>query len=103
MSIQQSVVWDERTAAVENAGFKWAYCFLFFGLVLDSLYRGEVRKESIWDLLALSGVSAAIMTVYLIRHKAVVPLTSWRQLAIVYGVAILMAVLAMILPAIFSP
>ena len=69
MSTQQSVVRDERTVAVENASYKWAYILLTFALFIDMLYRGLVRHENAWDLLALVIVSAAVGTLYQVRHK----------------------------------
>jgi len=83
---------DERTVAVENAAFKWAYHVLFFGLLLDCLYRHKVRNEDIGDLFALAGVSVAIITVYLIRHKAVEPL-SWKKFLVVYAFGLLWTLL----------
>lgn len=75
---------NEPMAAMENAGFKWAYNFLFFGLVLDCIYRYRLRNEDIGDLVALAGASVAVFTVYLIRHKAAT--LSWRNLLFAYVV-----------------
>jgi hypothetical protein len=55
---------DERTVAVENASYRWAYLVLSFGLLLDVAYRGLVRQESGWDLLALVILSGLITTFY---------------------------------------
>ena len=49
------MVRDERTAAVENAAFKWGYYILYFGLLLDCLYRHRVRHEDIGDLFVVLG------------------------------------------------
>ena len=54
MNTQQNVGRDERTVAVENASFKWAYIFVAFALLIDGAYRGAVRHEAAWDLLALA-------------------------------------------------
>jgi hypothetical protein len=73
MNAEQPLKGDRRTAAVENAGFKWAYHVLFFGILLDCVYRYKIRNEDIGDLLVLAGVSVAVITVYLVRRL------SWRE------------------------
>jgi peptidoglycan/LPS O-acetylase OafA/YrhL len=97
MNIEQPVKRDERTVAVENAAFKWAYHFLFFGLLLDCFYRHKVRNENIWDLLALAGVSVAVITVYLVRHKAAVLLVPWRKFLFPLVVCIVVVLVFLIL------
>lgn len=47
------VLRDERTIAVEHAGFRLAYLLLSYGLLAAVAYRGFVRHEQAWDLLAL--------------------------------------------------
>ena len=84
MNTEQPGRQDQRTVAVENAGFKRAYHFLFFGLLLDCVYRYKVRNEDIADLLALAGASVAVITVYLIRHKTAA--RSWKELLFAYVV-----------------
>ena len=63
MSTPAVVHRDERTTAVENASYRWAYLFLSFGLLALVGYRSFVNHEHPWDLLALvilgGGVSAA--------------------------------------------
>ena len=70
MSTQQSVVRDERTVAVENASYKWAYILLTYALFIDMMYRGMVRHEAAWDLMALVIVSGTVGTLYQARQKA---------------------------------
>ena len=69
MSIDSSAERDERTVAVENASYKWACTFLTFALLIDVIYRGLVRDEAAWDLLALVVVGGAVSAVYQARHK----------------------------------
>ena len=55
---------DERTIAVENASYRWAYLFLSFGLLATIVFRSFALHQSSWDLLAivvLSGVVAAAL------------------------------------------
>ena len=95
MNTEQRLKRDERTVAVENASFRWALYFITFGLLIDALYRKEVRNEPIWDLIALICVGATISVVYLIRHKAMVsrwPWT-WRRTIIVLAGCIVVAAL----------
>ena len=68
MSTHQSVVQDERTLAVENASYRWAYIVVTYGLLLDVMYRG-VRNEAAWDLMALVIGGGAICAVYQARQK----------------------------------
>jgi hypothetical protein len=58
------VVKDERTVAIENISYRWAYMVLSFGLLIDTAYRGFVRNEASWDLLALVILTGLAATVY---------------------------------------
>lgn len=64
-----SILKDERTVAVENASYRWGYLILSYGLLLDVVYRGLVRQESGWDLLALVILSSLIATLYQSSQK----------------------------------
>ena len=69
MSMTPSVERDERTVAVENTGYGWAYGFLSFALLIDVVCRGVFRHEAAWDLLALVIVAGAVSTIHSIRRK----------------------------------
>ena len=69
MSTHKSVERDERTVAVENASYRWAYLLLTYALLVDVVYRGIVRHEAAWDLLALVIVGGAVCTMYQARQK----------------------------------
>ena len=69
MSDDSSVESDERTVAVENASYRLAYALLSFALLIDVAYRGIVRDEAAWDLLALVIVGGAVCTIYQARRK----------------------------------
>jgi hypothetical protein len=64
---------DERTIAVENASYRWAYLFLSFGLLAAVGYRSFAAGEAAWDLLALvvlgGGVAAAYQWSYAVLTK----------------------------------
>ena len=64
-----SVERDERTVAVENASYRWAYIFLSFALLIDVVYRGIVLQEAAWDLMALVIVGGAVCTIHQLRQK----------------------------------
>ncbi len=44
---------DERTTTVENAGYRWSYLVLSYGLLAIVASRSFSRGEQSWDLLAL--------------------------------------------------
>ena len=69
MSPPSVVERDERTVAVENAGYKWACHFLVFALLIDFFYR-YYRHEIAWDLLGLAFMAGVVCTVYQARQKA---------------------------------
>ena len=69
MSMTPSVERDERTVAVEDAGYRWAYLFVYFALIIDAGYRAAFRHEAPLDLLALILVSGTACMIYQIRQK----------------------------------
>jgi hypothetical protein len=64
-----SVVRDERTVAVEDASYRFAYAFITFALLLDVIYRSLVREEASWDLLALVIVGGVVSSLYHWKHE----------------------------------
>ena len=91
MITHQSVVRDERTVAVENASYKWACIFVIYALFIDVIYRGAVRNEAAWDLLALATVPGVICTVYQARRKTV---GGWLPLVMVCSAVVCAAFIA---------
>ena len=81
MSTHKSVERDERTVAVENASYKWAFNFVTFALLIDVVYRGAVRNEDAWDLMALAIVPSLACTMYQARQKILGPRV-WKALLI---------------------
>jgi len=55
---------DERTLAVENAGYRWSYHGLSFGILAIVAYRGLARGEASWDLMALVVLGGVVNAVY---------------------------------------
>lgn len=64
MSINDPVDRDERTVALENAGFRWGFLLLTYALLLDVALRSFLRHEQSWDLLGLVIVLGVIMAAY---------------------------------------
>lgn len=50
-------------AAVAPTGYRGAYLVLSFGLLASIAYRGFVRHESSWDLLALVLLGGLVVAV----------------------------------------
>ncbi len=83
MSMTPLVERDERTVAVENASYRWAYTFVSFALLIDVAYRGVFRHEAAWDLLALAFVGGAVITINQICQK--VWTRRWTIVAVLAG------------------
>lgn len=81
---------DERTVAVENAGYKWACTFMSFGLLVAACYRSFVLHESTWDLLALVILGGGVGTTYQATHK----ILGRRWLVVFVSAFVLAAVIA---------
>ena len=69
MSTPQFVERDERTVAVENASYRWAYLLLTYALLVDVMFRSLTRHEATWDLMALVVLGGVVCTVYQTRQK----------------------------------
>ena len=61
---------DERTLAVENAGFRWAYQVVSFGLLILVGYRSVARSEAAWDLIGLVVLGGVVAAIYQWSHGA---------------------------------
>ena len=83
MSMAPSVERDERTVAVENAIYRWAYLFVYFALLIDVAYRAAFRHEPVWDLLALIFVGGTACTIQQIRQK--IWTRSQTRIAVLFG------------------
>lgn len=60
---------DERTVAVENASYRFAYYTLSFGLLLIVGYRAAVLRDSNFDLLALVILGGLVAALYQAIHR----------------------------------
>lgn len=64
MNATPAVQRDERTVIIENAGYRWAYLFLSFGLLILVAFRSFINHESPWDLLLLVVLGGVVGTAY---------------------------------------
>lgn len=79
---------DGDAAGEHNASYRAAYLFLAYGLLASVMYRGFVRAEQPWDLLALVVLSGGVATLYQWRQRA--PSRSWAAMTIAVAVAALL-------------
>jgi len=79
---------DERTLAVVNAGYRWSYLVLSFGLLVVIAARSFLRGESPWDLVALVLLGGAVNVAYQGRHRVL-----YRRWGILAGVTLIAAAL----------
>ena len=97
MSTPQVVERDERTVAVENASYRWAYGVLTFALLVDVMYRSLVRHEAAWDLMALVVVGGVVCTLYQARQKILAHGWVMKVVLVACVTGVLAAILAMTL------
>ena len=86
------VMRDERTVAAENASYRWAYLVLSFGLLASTAYRGFVRHEASWDLLALVILGGIVAAGYQGRQQVL----SRRWALVSVATAVIAAIVAIL-------
>jgi hypothetical protein len=88
---------DERTVAVENASYRWAYGLLTYALLVDVMCRSLIRHEAAWDLMALVIVGGAFCGAYQARQRILA--RGWMTKAVLVAcvAGVIAAVLAMVL------
>ncbi len=91
---QTPPVRDERTTSIENAGYRWSYLLLSFGLLAIVAVRGLSRGEQPWDLLVLVLLGGAVNSVYQVMHRVL-----YRRWILM---AALTAIAAMVLAALMT-
>ena len=70
MTPSEPVDRDERTTAVENTAYRWAFGFLIFALLIDVAARSFFRNEAPWDLLFLVIAGGGVVGLYQAREHA---------------------------------
>ncbi|RPH78752.1 MAG: hypothetical protein EHM80_09505 [Nitrospiraceae bacterium] len=87
---------DERTTAVENAGYRWSYLVLSFGLLAIVAFRSFSLGEQSWDLLGLVLLGGIVNAGYQRMHRVVY--RRWVVLSVVTMItAALLAALMVVL------
>jgi hypothetical protein len=82
---------DERTVTVENAGYRYAYQLLSFGVLAAVAYRSFALRLQSWDLVGLVIISGAVHAGYQLIHRVVY--RRWIVMAVVtFVVAIILAI-----------
>jgi energy-converting hydrogenase Eha subunit A len=97
MSAHESVQRDERTVAVENASYRWAYTFVAFALLIDVMFRAWFRHEAAWDLMALAVVPGIACGVYQARRKILGEVWGLKLVLIACVAGVISGVVAVIL------
>jgi hypothetical protein len=69
MNITLDTQRDERTVAVENASYRWAYLILAFGALMHIAYQSYANHQTNWDLFVLIVLSGAVGRAYQARNK----------------------------------
>jgi hypothetical protein len=77
---------DERTTVVENAGYRWSYLVLSFGLLAVIAFRSFSLGQTSWDLLALVVLGGAVNAGYQGFHSVL-----YRRWAILAAVTMIVA------------
>lgn len=91
----QSVNRDERTVAVENASYRWAYSLLTYALLVDVMCRSLIRHEAAWDLMAFVVVGGVFTAVYQARQKILTEGWVMKVVLVSCIAAVFAAILAM--------
>lgn len=76
---------DERTTMVENAGYRWSYLVLSFGLLAIVAVRSFAHDQASWDLLGLVVAGGAVNSGYQAVHGVLY--RRWVMLAAVTLIA----------------
>lgn len=79
---------DERTTSIENAGYRWSYLVLSFGLLAVVAFRGFTRGEQPWDLVVLVLLGGVVNAGYQAQHRVV-----YRRWVVLAAVTLVMAAL----------
>jgi hypothetical protein len=84
---------DERTTAIENAGYRWSYLLLSFGILVIVAIRSFAQGQSSWDLFALVVLSGFVNTAYQRFHQVLFRRWAVRTAIMMIGAALLAALM----------
>ena len=66
----QTIERDERTIAVENAGYRWSYLLLAFGVLGLAAFRSFALHQSTLDLIVMVVMSGVLSSAYQVSPNA---------------------------------
>lgn len=93
---ENPVTHDERTFAVADTSYRFAYSVLAFGVLLAAAARGLFFREACWELLGLVVVSSAVASVYQrVKQVRVLPPRRWLWISLLSAVVAVAIGLAM--------
>jgi hypothetical protein len=87
---------DERTEAIENAGYRLAYFIVSFGALAITAWRSFARHDPMWELLALVILGGVVGKVYEGSHGTLSSRRAVGMLATAGVAAVVAAVLALV-------
>ena len=76
---------DERTIAIENAGYRWSYLVLSFGILAIIAFRWFLGESMPWEFLALVVISGGVNAAIQAWHQTV--FKRWVGLALATATA----------------
>lgn len=86
---------DERTLAVENAGYRLSYHLLSFGLLGIAAYRSFALHQAAWDLISLVILGGLVNVAYQGSRRALYQ--RWLVFAIVASLLGALLAIALVL------
>ena len=96
LSTNEPVDRDERTVALENKAFRWAYGLLSYALLIDVAVRSFLHREQPWDLLGLVIVGGILMAAYQARHGLLTRRWALALVASMVAAAIVAVIVALV-------
>jgi hypothetical protein len=84
---------DERTTAIENAGYRWSYRLLAFGVLASVAFRSFTQGQSSWDLFALLVLSGCVNTAYQRYHQVLFRQWAIRTVVMMVSAALVAALI----------
>lgn len=88
---------DERTEAVENASYKWAYSFVSFALLGDVVWRSVWLGQAAWDLMFLVVFGGGLAAAYQQAHHILGPRRWMKSTCVAVLVGLFTAAIAVLL------
>jgi hypothetical protein len=85
--MNETIISDERTIAVENESYRNAYFVLAAGLLMDSIFRSGFLGQNCSDLLALIVVTGGFATYQQAKRRVLARQRWWWMVIAIMAVA----------------